>query len=40
MLFYVLDDVGFGQLKPFGGFSDVSSIERLAENEAWRWIEI
>ena len=30
VLFYVIDDIGFGQLKPFGGFIEVPAIERLA----------
>lgn len=32
VLFYVLDDVGYGQLKPFGGLIEAPAIERLAQN--------
>jgi arylsulfatase len=32
VLFYVLDDIGYGQLKPFGGLIEAPSIERLAQN--------
>ena len=31
VLFYVLDDTGFGQLSPYGGLIDVPSLERVAE---------
>ena len=32
VLFFLLDDVGFAQLKPYGGLIEVPNIERLAEN--------
>jgi arylsulfatase len=32
VLFYVMDDVGFGQLKPFGGLIEAPALERLAQN--------
>jgi len=30
VLFYVLDDIGFGQLEPFGGLIEVPAIDRIA----------
>lgn len=32
VLFFLLDDVGFAQLKPYGGLIEVPNIERLAQN--------
>lgn len=32
VLFYVLDDIGFGQLEPFGGLIETPALERLANN--------
>jgi arylsulfatase len=32
VLFYVLDDIGYGQLKPFGGLIEAPGVERLAQN--------
>ena len=31
MLFYVLDDTGFGQLSPYGGLIEVPNLERVAK---------
>jgi arylsulfatase len=31
VLFYVLDDVGFGQLSPFGGLVDAPNLQRVAD---------
>jgi arylsulfatase len=31
VLFYVLDDIGFGQLSPFGGLVDVPNLQRVAD---------
>jgi len=31
VLFYVLDDTGFGQLSPYGGLIDVPNLERVAK---------
>ena len=32
VLFYVLDDVGFGQLSPYGGLVDAPALQRVADN--------
>lgn len=32
VLFYVLDDIGFGQLSPFGGLVDAPLVQRLVDN--------
>jgi arylsulfatase A-like enzyme len=32
VLFYVLDDVGYGQLTPFGGLVEAPTLQRLADN--------
>jgi arylsulfatase len=31
VLFYVLDDIGFGQLSPFGGLVDAPNLQRVAD---------
>lgn len=40
VLFIVLDDVGYGQMSPFGGLVQTPNIEKLANNglrySAWR----
>jgi hypothetical protein len=32
VLFYVLDDTGFGQLTPYGGLVDAPNFQRIADN--------
>jgi arylsulfatase len=34
VLFYVLDDIGFGQLSPFGGLVEAPSLQRVADKGA------
>ena len=32
VIFYVLDDVGYGQLSPFGGLVETPVLDELAKN--------